>query len=250
MSGHSKWSTIKRKKEKTDAQRGKIFTKLIKEITVAARRGGGDESSNSALRSAIANAKTANMPAVNIERAIKKGTGELPGVSYEDAVYEGYGPGGTALLIETLTDNKNRTVAEIRHILSKYNGNLGESGCVAWIFEKKGIIVVNVNQISEDELMELVLDAGADDMTTEDGNYEIVTAPGCFSQVKEALEQHQVKIENAEITMHPQNTVKVKDKDAEQLLKIMDLLEDHDDVNNVYSNFDIDLEVLEELEQN
>ncbi len=250
MSGHSKWSTIKRKKEKTDAQRGKIFTKLIKEITVAARQGGGDESSNPALRSAISNAKTANMPAANIDRAIKKGTGELPGVTYEEITYEGYGPGGTALLIETLTDNKNRTVAEIRHILSKHNGNLGESGCVAWIFEKKGLISVNNKQIVEDELMEIALEAGAEDINLDDENYEIITEPSSFNEVKQVLEDKQIEIESAELTMHPQNTVKVEEKDAEKLFKIMDALEDHDDVNNVYSNFDIDIETLEKLEQN
>ncbi len=249
MSGHSKWSTIKRKKAKTDAQRGKIFTKLIKEITVAARHGGGDELSNPALRTAIANAKAANMPSANIERAIKKGTGELPGVQYEDATYEGYGPGGTALLVEALTDNKNRTVADIRHILSKHNGNLGESGCVAWMFDKKGIIVVNSDQIGEDDLMELVLEAGADDMKIEDELFEIVTSPASFENVKEAIKQKGINIESAELVMHPQNTVKVSGKDAEQLLKLIDSLEDHEDVNDVYSNFDIDADVLKGLEQ-
>jgi len=249
MSGHSKWNTIKRKKAKTDSQRGKVFTKLIKEITIAARNGGGDESANPTLRTAINNARAANMPAANIDRAIKKGTGELPGVSYEEAIYEGYGPGGTALLIETLTDNKNRTVAEIRHILSKHNGNLGESGCVAWIFEKKGIINVNKAQIAEDALMELVIDAGADDMSLEEDIFEIITSPTNFTKVKQALEQRHLKIENAEVTMHPQTTIKVEGKDAEQLLKIMDILEDHDDVSNVYSNFDVDMEVLQRLEQ-
>lgn len=249
MSGHSKWSTIKRKKEKIDAQRGKVFTKLIKEITVAARHGGGDEMSNPALRTAIAGAKAANMPSANIDRAIKKGTGELPGVQYEDAIYEGYGPGGTAFLVEALTDNKNRTVAEIRHILSKHNGNLGESGCVAWMFEKKGIIIVNTDQIGEDDLMELALEAGADDMKIEDEIYEIVTSPANFENVKEAIGQKGINIESAEIVMHPQNTVKVTGKDAEQLLKLIEILEDHEDVNDVYSNFDIDADVLKELEQ-
>ncbi|MBD3287341.1 YebC/PmpR family DNA-binding transcriptional regulator [candidate division KSB1 bacterium] len=249
MSGHSKWSTIKRKKAKTDAQRGKIFTKLIKEITVAARQGGGDEMANPALRTAIANAKTANMPSVNIERAIKKGTGELPGVVYEDATYEGYGPGGTALLVEALTDNKNRTVAEIRHILSKHNGNLGESGCVSWMFDKKGVILVNLEEIDEDALLELVLEAGADDMKIEDESYEIVTSQANFESVRQAIEENNIKIESAEISMHPQNTVNVSGKDAEQLLKLIEALEDHDDVNDVYSNFDIDADVLKEMEQ-
>ncbi len=247
MSGHSKWSTIKRKKAKTDAQRGKTFTKLIKEITVAARTGGGDESANPALRTAIANAKAANMPVANIERAIKKGTGELPGVSYEEVTYEGYGPGGTALLIRALTDNKNRTVAEIRHFLSKYNGNLGESGCVSWIFDKKGIITIQTSSIDEDSLMELVVDAGADDMKTEGDVYEIVTNPESFDAVKKAIEEREIPIESAELTMFPQNTVKVEGKAAEQLLKLMDILEDHDDVSQVYSNFDIDESVMESI---
>lgn len=249
MSGHSKWSTIKRKKAKMDAQRGKIFTKVIKEITAAARIGGGDESANPALRTAIANAKAVNMPLANIERAIKKGTGEIPGVIYEEVTYEGYGPGGTALLIETLTDNKNRTVADIRHFLSKYNGNLGESGCVSWIFEKKGIITIGSDQIDEDDLMEIALEAGADDMNKEDELYEIVTTPNNLEQLKQALEQHQIKMESAEITMHPKNMVKVEGKTAEQLLKLMEALEDIEEVTNVYSNFDIDFRVLQQLEQ-
>lgn len=248
MSGHSKWSTIKRKKAKTDAQRGKIFTKIIKEITVAARAGGGDETANPGLRTAIAAAKAANMPAANIDRAIKKGTGELPGVVYENVVYEGYGPGGTAILIDVLTDNKNRTVADIRHLLTKRNGNLGESGCVAWLFDKKGVFTIKSNKISEDELMELALEAGADDMRTEDDFYEIVTQPSAFEEVKKALTDHQIEVESAELTMHPKNTVKVNEKEAEQLLKLMDGLEDHEDVSNVYSNFDIDVEILKKLE--
>ena len=249
MSGHSKWSTIKRKKAKTDAQRGKIFTKLIKEITVAARNGGGDEESNPALRTAIAAAKAANMPAANIERAIKRGTGELPGVSYEQVVYEGYGPGGTALMIDALTDNKNRTVAEIRHILSKHNASLGESGCVAWIFERKGIITVKADAIDEDALMDIAIEAGADDLSREDDLYEIVTQPQAFEGVKKALEENSVQIESAELTMHPKNTVNIEEKDAEQLLKLLDALEDHDDVSHVYSNFDIDPEVLAKISQ-
>ena len=249
MSGHSKWSTIKRKKAKTDAQRGKVFTKLIKEITVAARTGGGDETSNPSLRSAIISAKAANMPVANIERAVKKGTGELPGVSYEEVIYEGYGPGGTALLIETLTDNKNRTVADIRHFLSKYNGNLGETGCVAWMFEKKGIITIQSDQIEEDELLDLVIDAGADDMKSEENIYEIITDPANYEAVKQAIEDKQINIDSAEVAKYPKNTVKVESKSAGQLLKLMDILEDHEDVNNIYSNFDIDMKVLEELEQ-
>ncbi|HDQ00131.1 MAG TPA: YebC/PmpR family DNA-binding transcriptional regulator [bacterium] len=250
MSGHSKWSTIKRKKAKTDAQRGKAFSKVIKDITVAAREGGSDETANPVLRTAIAAAKAVNMPASNIERAIKKGTGELPGVSYEQVIYEGYGPGGTAILIDVLTDNKNRTVAEIRHLLSKHNGNLGESGCVAWIFEKKGVITVKAENTSEDELLELIVEAGADDMQQDDDLFEIVAQPSVFEQVKNKLQARQLKIESAELTMHPKNTVKVNEKEAALLLKLMDALEDHDDVNRVYSNFDIDSEILERLEQN
>ena len=247
MSGHFKRRTIKRKNATTDGQRGKAFTRVIKEITVAARTGGGDESANPALRQAIVNAKAVNMPSANIEKAIKKGTGELPGVVYEEVMYEGYGPGGSAILLDVLTDNKNRTVAAIRHILSKHNGNLGEVGCVAGIFDKKGLITVKSENISEDELLELALEAGADDMSLEDDIYEIVTQPTAFEEVKKALAEHKVETESAELTMFPKNTVKVGEKEAEQLLKLMDLLEDHDDVNNVYSNFDIEPDVLEKL---
>jgi len=248
MSGHSKWSTIKRKKEKTDAARGRVFTRLIKEITVAARHGGGDENANPRLRAAIAAAKNANMPAANIEKAIKRGTGELPGVTYEEVIYEGYGPGGVALMIEVLTDNRNRTVAEIRHILSKHGGSLGETGCVAWMFTKKGILSVPSEGVTEDELMDIVLEAGAEDLSQEDGNYEIITSSEDFENVKQALEAKSIKIENAEVTMHPQNTVKLDSKHAESLLKIMDALEEHDDVQNIYSNFDIAEELLQQLE--
>ena len=248
MSGHSKWSTIKRKKAKTDAHRGKIFTKHIKEITIAARTGGGDEASNPSLRTAIAAARGVNMPAANIERAIKRGTGELPGVVYENVTYEGYGPGGTALMIEVLTDNKNRTVADIRHILSKHNGNLGESGCVAWIFDKKGIIEIDSSKISEEKLLEFVLESGADDMRKEGDMFEIVTQPNSFENVKSVLEQNNIKFDSADLTLHPKNSVKVAEKEAEQLLKLMDALEDHDDVENIFSNFDIDDEILQKFE--
>jgi len=248
MSGHSKWSTIKRKKAKTDAQRGKIFTKHIKEITIAARTGGGDEASNPALRTAITAARAVNMPAANIERAVKRGTGELPGVVYENVTYEGYGPGGTALLIEVLTDNKNRTVADIRHILSKHNGNLGESGCVAWLFDKKGIIEIDSGKISEEELLELVLESGADDMRKQGDMFEVVTQPNSFENVKSVLEQNNIELDSAELTLHPKNSVKVAEKEAEQLLKLMDALEDHDDVENIYSNFDIDDEILQKFQ--
>ncbi len=246
MSGHSKWATIKRKKAKIDAQRGKVFTRLIKELIVAAREGGGDESSNARLRTAVATAKAANMPAANIDRAIKRGTGELDGVSYEEVTYEGYGPGGVAIMIEAVTDNKNRTVADMRHFLSKYGGNLGESGCVSWMFEKKGLIVVNSQNANEDDLMMLVLDAGADDMRVEDSTYEITTQPENFEAVKKMIEDNKIPIESGEITMIPKNTVKVEGSQAERLLKLMEILEEHDDVQNVYANFDIDFEKLEQ----
>lgn len=240
MSGHSKWSSIKRKKEKTDAERGKVFTKLIREITTSARQGGGDEIANSRLRSAILAAKAANMPQVNIERAIKKGTGELPGVFYEEKTYEGYGPGGVAVMIDTLTDNRNRTISEIRHLLTKYNGNLGETGCVSWMFEKKGLMAVNLQDCDEDRLMEVTLEAGAEDMTVEDDVYEIVSSPESFASVKEALDTNRIPTVSAEVTMIPKTTVKVEGKQAELIMKLMEALEDSDDVQKVYSNFDID----------
>lgn len=240
MSGHSKWSTIKRKKEKADAQRGKLFTKFIREITTAARLGGGDENSNPRLRTAVIAAKTANMPASNIDKAIKKGTGELPGVVYEEKSYEGYGPGGVAVLIDTLTDNTNRTTAEVRHLLTKYNGNLGEAGCVSWMFDKKGLIAIDRNAIEEERLIDLVLEAGAEDMTVEVDVYEIVTYPDDFANVKEALDEAQISTQSAEITMIPKTTVKVEGKQAEQILRLMEALEESDDIQQVYSNFDID----------
>ncbi len=248
MAGHSKWKQIKHKKAKNDAARGKIFTKLIKEITVAARQGGGDEGANARLRTAIQAARAANMPQANIDRAIKKGTGELPGVSYDEITYEGYGPGGVALIVECLTDNKNRTVAEVRHIFSKCNGNLGESGSVAWMFERKGEITVRQGERTEDDLLELALEAGADDLVVEDGVALITCAPESLDAVRKGLEAAGLEIESAELVMSAQNTVKVEGKQAEQMIKLMERLEDHDDVQNVYSNFDIDPEVLAELE--
>lgn len=245
MSGHSKWSTIKRKKEKEDAKRGKIFTKLIKEITVAARQGGGDPEVNPRLRTAIQNAKGSNMPQANIDRAIKKGTGELPGTVYEEVIYEGYGPQGVALLIESLTDNKNRTVSDIRHILSKHNGHLGETGSVAWMFDQKGVI--SVEGANEDELLALVLEAGAEDMRSEDGGYEIITSLESFEPVKKKLEGGGIEYQSAQITRIPQSTIKLEGKAAEQTLKLMEILEDHDDVQNIYSNFDIDISIMEEV---
>jgi YebC/PmpR family DNA-binding regulatory protein len=247
MSGHSKWSTIKRKKGKADAARGKIFTKLIKELTVAAREGGGDREGNPRLRSAIQAAKAANMPAANIDKAIKKGTGELPGVSYDLVNYEGYGPGGVAVLVETLTDNKNRAVSEIRHLFSKHGGNLGEVGCVGWMFERRGIIQVEKGKSDEDQLLEIALEAGALDMSLEDDFFEIVTPFEKFDAVKSALDEKKVSYSQAELTMIPQTTIKLEGKQAEQMLKLMEDLEDHDDVQKVYANFDIDTEIMEKM---
>ncbi len=247
MSGHSKWATIKRKKGKLDAQRGRMFTKLIKEITIAARQGGGDPDNNPRLRTAVATAKAANMPADNIKKAIQKGTGELPGVTYEETTYEGYGPGGVAIILEVVTDNKNRTVAEIRHLFSKYNGNLGETGCVGWMFEKRGEIIVEKPKVDEDKLMEIALDAGADDLKTEEDAYQVVTTFEKFESVKSAIEEAGIEYSEAQIEMVPQTTVKLEGSKAESMLKLMEALEDHDDVQNVYANFDIDDRLLEKM---
>jgi len=239
MSGHSKWSTIKHKKGAADAKRGKIFTKLIKEITVAARLGGGDIDANPRLRSAIAAAKSENMPKDNMERAIKKGTGELEGVNYEEVQYEGYGPGGAAILIESLTDNKNRAVAEIRNILNKNNGNLGENGCVAWMFDQKGYFVVEKENIDEDSLMETAIDAGAEDVREEGVNFEIISNPKEFEPVKKALETASIPCLVAEVTMLPQTLLELEGKSAEQMIRLMDILDDCEDVQKVYTNADI-----------
>ncbi len=247
MSGHSKWHSIKHKKAKVDAQRGRIFTKLIKEITVAARMGGGDPEANPRLRVAIAAAKAANMPAKNIDNAIKKGTGELPGVVYEDVTYEGYGPGGVAVFVEAVTDNRNRTVAEMRHLFSKHGGNLGENGSVSWIFERKGLIRVPKDQYTEDDLLEIVLEAGAEDMQVGDDVYEIYTGFEDFNSVRNVLEEKGIVMESAELTRIPQNTIKIEGKTAEQMLRLMDALDDHDDVQNVYANFDIEDAEMERL---
>ena len=247
MSGHSKWSSIKHKKAATDAKRGKIFTKLIKEITVAARMGGGDVEANSRLRTAIQAAKSENMPKDNIERAIKKGTGELEGVNYEESIYEGYGPGGAAVLIESLTDNKNRTVADIRHIFSKAGGNMGESGCVAWMFDKKGYIAVENKAVDEEALMEAALDAGAEDIREDDSNFEVITAPEDFEAVKSAIDSASIPFIVAEVTMLPQSTTFVKGKEAVQMVKLMEALEDCDDVQKVYTNADIPDEVVNSI---
>ena len=248
MSGHSKWSTIKRKKGALDAKRGKIFTRLIKEITVAARMGGGDSEGNPRLRSAVASAKSENMPKDNIERAIKKGTGELEGAVYEEISYEGYGPGGVAILVDCMTDNKNRTVADIRHYFSKSGGNLGESGCVSWMFEKKGSIMIDKDTIGEEELMDKALEAGAEDVVEEDNVYQVVTAPDDFGTVREILETEGVKFIEASVSMIPQNVVEITEaKPARQILKLLENLEDHDDVQDVFANFDIPDEIMEEV---
>lgn len=247
MSGHNKWSTIKHKKGAADAKRGKIFTKLIREITVAARTGGGDPDSNPRLRSAVAAAKAENMPKDNIERAIKKGTGDLEGANYEEAIYEGYGPGGVAVLVSSLTDNRNRTVAEVRHLFSKYNGSMGEAGCVAWLFETKGYISVNKNAVDEEKLMELVLEAGGDDIDDGGEEWEIYCEPGILEDVRSAIEEAKIPVESVQITKVPKNTIELDKDKAEKMLKLMDALEDQDDVQNVYANFDIDDSIMEAL---
>ncbi|MBW2095040.1 MAG: YebC/PmpR family DNA-binding transcriptional regulator [Deltaproteobacteria bacterium] len=247
MSGHSKWSSIKHKKGAADAKRGKIFTRLIREITVAARMGGGDPTGNPRLRSAIAAAKTENMPKENIERAIKKGTGELEGTSYEESSYEGYGPGGVAVLVDCLTDNKNRTVAEVKHAFERHGGNLGEPGCVAWMFDKKGLIVIEKDQVDEEKLLDLALEAGAEDVNDEESEFEVITDPGDFEAVKETIDAANIPYTLAEISMIPKNTVKLEGKKAQQMLNLMQALEDNDDVSNVYANFDIPDEVMEAL---
>jgi YebC/PmpR family DNA-binding regulatory protein len=248
MSGHSKWSSIRHKKSAVDAKRGKIFTKLIKEITVAARVGsGGDPAGNPRLRTAIAAAKAENMPKENIERAIKKGTGELEGVNYEESVYEGYGPGGAAVLVESLTDNKNRAVADIRHIFGKNGGSLGESGCVAWMFEKKGYVNIEKELVEEDVLMEIVLEGGAEDVREDNGNFEVITDPKDFETVKEAIETATIPYVVAEITMLPQSTANLQGNEAEQMVRLMESLEDCEDVQKVYTNADIPDEIVDSI---
>jgi YebC/PmpR family DNA-binding regulatory protein len=247
MSGHSKWSTIKRKKGAADAKRGKVFTKIIKEIMVAARMGGGDANSNPRLRTAVLAAKAENMPKDNIDRAIKKGTGELEGVTYEEITYEGYGPGGVAMLVQVLTDNKNRTVADVRHIFSKHNGNLGETGCVSWMFENKGLILVDKAGVDEDKLLEAALDAGALDVKDNGKEFEVTVSPANYEGVKKKIEEAKFKPTFSEVTMVPQTTIKLAGKEAEQMLKLMEGLEDSDDVQKVYGNFDIADEEMERL---
>ena len=245
MAGHSKWANIKHKKGAADARRGKVFTKLIKEITVAARMGGGDINTNPRLRTVVIEAKTQNMPKDNIERAIKKGTGELEGVSYEEIVYEGYGPGGAAVYVESLTDNRNRAVADIRHIFSKCGGNLGENGCVGWMFTQKGYFVVGKETISEDKLMEIALDADAEDVREDGDVFEVITAPEEYMTVLEALDTAGVVCESRELTRLPENTVELAGKQAEQMIRLMDMLDDCDDVQKTFTNADIDDSALE-----
>lgn len=247
MSGHSKWATIKHKKAATDAKRGALFTKLTKEITAAAKAGGGDQETNIRLRAAVLRAKSMNMPNNNIENAVKKGTGEIPGVVYEEAVFDAYGPGGVALLIEALTDNKNRTTAEIRNILNKKNGSMAGAGSTAWMFTSKGMITVKKDAIGEDELMEIVLEAGAEDVAVEGDLYEVSTEPSAFSQVKEALEAKNIATESAEVTKIPSSTTKVEGNEAKQVLALMGALEDHEDIQAVHANFDIPDEEMEKL---
>ena len=247
MSGHSKWSTIKHKKAKEDAKKGKVFTKLIKEITIAARIGGGDPNGNPRLRSAVAAAKAANMPHDNVQKAIKKGTGELPGVTYEEAVFEGYGTGGIAILVSIMTDNRNRTVPEIRHMFSKHGGNMGEAGCVSWMFDKKGYIVVEGGKVDEEKLMSLIVEAGAEDMRRDGDNFEVITAPGDLENVKKTIEDGGITVALSEVTMLPQNYMELDDRSAMQVLKLIEALEDNDDVQNVYSNLNVRDEVLENI---
>jgi len=244
MAGHSKWANIKHRKGAQDAKRGKIFTKIIKEITIAARLGGGDLDANPRLRKAVSNGNSNNLPIDNITRAIKKGTGELEGVSYEEVTYEGYGPGGVAIMMDIITDNKNRTVAEVRHLLSKYGGNLGETGSVAWVFDKKGQIILDSNSGDEDVVFEAALEAGADDFEAEDGFYTVTTDPTSLMDVRDTLEKAGYEIRSTEIEMVPKTLQKLEGKEAQSTLKLMDALEDNDDITKLYSNFDVDEEAL------
>ncbi len=247
MAGHSKWANTKHRKAAVDAKRGKIFTRAGKEITIAAKIGGGDVDANPRLRVAVTKARAANMPADNIKRAIQKGTGEIPGVVYEEIVYEGYGPGGVALYMEVTTDNRNRTVGEIRHALSKHGGNMGENGCVGWMFHKKGTISVPAEGVDEDELMDIVLSAGAEDMEQDDDSFQITTDPADFEAVCEALQTAGVETTNADIRMVPENEVKLEGKEAERMIRLMEFLEDHDDMQAISANFDIPDEIMERL---
>ncbi len=245
MSGHSKWHSIKHKKGAADAKRGKIFTRIIKELTVAARAGGGDADSNPRLRTIIAEAKASNMPADNIKRAIRRGTGEEPGVSYDEITYEAYGPGGAAMIIDVLTDNKNRAVGEIRHILTRHGGNLAEANAVAWMFSKRGYIVVPKSKAKEEDLMAAALEAGADDLRDDEDNWEVLSAPDLFPQVLDAVKKLGIEPDAAEVSMLPQNYLKLEGKQAQQMVKLMESLEDHEDVRHVWSNFDIEEKEIE-----
>ena len=248
MSGHSKWHSIRHKKGAVDAKRGKIFSRLIKELMVAARMGGGDPSANPRLRQAIASAKAENMPKDNIERAINRGTGELDGVNYEECIYEGYAPGGVAVLVEVMTDNKNRAAADVRYIFSKQGGNLGEAGCVAWMFDKKGLIVFEQELVDEDKILEVALEAGADDVVTSEDQFEVHADLAVFESVKQAFDDQELQYTMAEITMLPKNTVKIDDESlAAQVLKLMEAIEDSDDVQKVYANFDIPDKILQQI---
>lgn len=251
MSGHSKWAQIKHKKASTDAKRGKTFTKIVKEVVITARLGGGDPTGNPRLRVAIEKAKEVNMPGDNIKRAVMKGTGELPGVSYEEILYEGYGPGGVAILADVLTDNRNRTGPEIRHLMAKHNGSLGEVGCVSWMFEKKGYILIEKEKTDEDSLMSVALEAGAEDMKNDpkEDNYEIITAPEAMDRVKEALEASAMVPSLAEVTMLPKTYVSLDEKQTVQIMRLVEALEDHDDVQNVYTNIDVSDEAVAEVEK-
>ncbi|NQT80297.1 MAG: YebC/PmpR family DNA-binding transcriptional regulator [Candidatus Aminicenantes bacterium] len=244
MSGHSKWHSIKHKKAALDTKRGKLFTKIIRELSVAARIGGGEPDTNPRLRKAIADAKTVNMPADNIKRAIMKGTGQLEGVSYEETAYEGYGAGGVAIYVEVLSDNKNRTISELRHVFSKNNGRIGESGCVAWMFKRKGYIVIEKEKASEDDILNVILDSGAEDLREDGSNYEVFTPPENYETVVNALKEHNIELAASNLGYIPQNYVKLEGKQAQQLLKLMEELEDHDDVQHVWANFDIDEEEI------
>lgn len=248
MSGHNKWSTIKHKKGAADAKRGKLFSKIVKEITVAARIGGGDADGNPRLRAALSAAKNANMPKDNVDRAVKKGTGELEGYILEESNYEGYGPSGVAVMLNVLTDNKNRAVADIRHLFTKYNGNLGETGCVSWMFDKKGFASIDKDQVDEDTLYDIALGVGAEDIADQGDVFEILTAPEIIEDLRAALEENNIAYSELQVSMIPQNTVNVSGKAALQVLRLLDALEDHDDIQAVYSNFDIDDEEMEKLQ--
>ena len=247
MSGHSKWSSIKHKKAATDAKKGKMFTRFIRELTIAARSGGGDPEANSRLRHAMEGARAVNMPSDNIKKAIQRGTGELEGINYEEFSYEGYGPGGVAILAEAMTDNKNRTVSEVRHVFEKYNGNLGQQGCVSWMFTRKGVILVPQSAIGEDELLEVVLENGAEDMVKQGNSYEITTTTEDFDKVHQALKAKKIPVDSAEIAKVPSTTIKLEGRQAEQMLKLYDKLEELDDIQNVWANFDIADEVIDQF---